>query len=181
MCVCAKHIYMADKGQWGGGVVVCFRMGPQDPTQVVRLSARHSVPPNHLSSHFSFLRRGLAMAGLELTSNPPASVLGFRCTLGMPPTLPLPFSFLFSLLIPGFLVKTHDPMRVGWLFYQRVTELHPPVVGRSGQSGLLASSLLPTPPSLAAGDRQNSSTQLQPQPQPVHTDTANSHRKPARG
>lgn len=40
--------------------------------------------------------------------------------------------------------------------------------------------LLPTPPSLTVGDRQNSSPQLQPQPQPVHIDTANWHRKPAR-
>lgn len=60
----------------------------------------------------------VVQAHLELTSNSPASVLGFRCTLGMPPTPPPPFSFLFSLLIPSFLVKAHDPMRVGWSFYQ---------------------------------------------------------------
>lgn len=50
------------------------------------------------------------------------------------------------------------------------SELRPPVFG---WSVCLSSFLFPTPPSLAVGDRQNSSTQLQPQPQPVHTDTAN--------
>lgn len=122
VCVCAKHIYMADKGQWGGGVIVCFRMGPQDQTQVVRLSARHSLCPTEPSLQpLFFFETGssdVVQAHLELTSNSPASVLGFRCTLGMPPAPPPPFSFLFSLLIPSFLVKAHDPMRVGWSFYQ---------------------------------------------------------------
>lgn len=94
--------------------------------QIVRLGARHSDLPSHLSSPPPFFfetgSSNVVQDGLELTSNPPASLLGFRHTLGLSLS---PLFFLFSLLMPGFLVKLRT---LCMLARHSTSELHPPVV-----------------------------------------------------